>query len=178
MPTYDYECKACGHTFDELQSFSEPPLTRSTVVSVSRPITHAIAAVAATVPIAIRRLVSSVGEPRPESPVRYTRTGPGVPVTAVGSARVGEIARELYASGSEVHARAIRSVGLCIASLISATRTGVSAAAIHVPAIQLRGDGRRRCRRDAGDSQRPRVQATLLLALNRVSGGRHANAPG
>lgn len=28
MPTYDYECKACGHTFEELQSFSEPPLTK------------------------------------------------------------------------------------------------------------------------------------------------------
>ena len=28
MPTYDYECKACGHTFDELQSFSEPLLTK------------------------------------------------------------------------------------------------------------------------------------------------------
>ena len=28
MPTYDYECKACGHAFDELQSFSEPPLTK------------------------------------------------------------------------------------------------------------------------------------------------------
>src|SRR5258707_4668 len=28
MPTYDYECKACGHTFEELQSFSEPALTR------------------------------------------------------------------------------------------------------------------------------------------------------
>ena len=28
MPTYDYECTACGHTFDELQSFSEPPLTK------------------------------------------------------------------------------------------------------------------------------------------------------
>src|SRR6476661_9963072 len=28
MPTYDYECKACGHTFDELQSFSDPPLTK------------------------------------------------------------------------------------------------------------------------------------------------------
>jgi putative FmdB family regulatory protein len=27
MPTYDYQCKACGHTFEELQSFSEPPLT-------------------------------------------------------------------------------------------------------------------------------------------------------
>jgi putative FmdB family regulatory protein len=28
MPTYDYQCSACGHTFDELQSFSEPPLTK------------------------------------------------------------------------------------------------------------------------------------------------------
>jgi putative FmdB family regulatory protein len=28
MPTYDYQCNACGHTFDELQSFSEPPLTK------------------------------------------------------------------------------------------------------------------------------------------------------
>jgi putative FmdB family regulatory protein len=28
MPTYDYECSSCGHTFDELQSFSEPPLTK------------------------------------------------------------------------------------------------------------------------------------------------------
>jgi putative FmdB family regulatory protein len=28
MPTYDYECRACGHTFEELQSFSEPPLTK------------------------------------------------------------------------------------------------------------------------------------------------------
>ena len=28
MPTYDYECSACGHRFDELQSFSEPPLTK------------------------------------------------------------------------------------------------------------------------------------------------------
>lgn len=27
MPTYDYRCTACGHTFDELQSFKEPPLT-------------------------------------------------------------------------------------------------------------------------------------------------------
>jgi putative FmdB family regulatory protein len=27
MPTYDYECTACRHRFDELQSFSEPPLT-------------------------------------------------------------------------------------------------------------------------------------------------------
>lgn len=28
MPTYDYKCNACGHTFDELQTFSEPPLTK------------------------------------------------------------------------------------------------------------------------------------------------------
>ena len=28
MPTYDYECSACGHTFDELQSFSDPPLSK------------------------------------------------------------------------------------------------------------------------------------------------------
>lgn len=28
MPTYDYKCNACGHTFDELQSFSEAPLTK------------------------------------------------------------------------------------------------------------------------------------------------------
>jgi putative FmdB family regulatory protein len=28
MPTYDYECSGCGHTFDELQSFSDPPLTK------------------------------------------------------------------------------------------------------------------------------------------------------
>ena len=28
MPTYDYECTACGHNFDELQSFSEPVLTK------------------------------------------------------------------------------------------------------------------------------------------------------
>ena len=28
MPTYDYECTACGHAFDELQSFSDPPLKK------------------------------------------------------------------------------------------------------------------------------------------------------
>ena len=28
MPTYDYECDACGHHFDELQSFSDPVLTK------------------------------------------------------------------------------------------------------------------------------------------------------
>ncbi|MGC1853904.1 MAG: zinc ribbon domain-containing protein [Candidatus Aquirickettsiella sp.] len=26
MPIYEYECKACGHTFDMIQSFSEEPL--------------------------------------------------------------------------------------------------------------------------------------------------------
>ena len=28
MPTYDYECQACGHRFEELQSFSDPLLTK------------------------------------------------------------------------------------------------------------------------------------------------------
>ena len=28
MPTYEYVCDACGHTFDELQSFSDAPLTK------------------------------------------------------------------------------------------------------------------------------------------------------
>ena len=28
MPTYEYVCDACGHSFDELQSFSDPPLTK------------------------------------------------------------------------------------------------------------------------------------------------------
>ncbi|MBX9624574.1 MAG: zinc ribbon domain-containing protein [Gemmataceae bacterium] len=28
MPTYPYHCRACGHRFEELQSFSEPPLTK------------------------------------------------------------------------------------------------------------------------------------------------------
>ena len=28
MPTYDYKCSACEHTFDELQSFSDAPLTK------------------------------------------------------------------------------------------------------------------------------------------------------
>src|SRR5207253_6266567 len=28
MPTYEYECDACKNRFDELQSFSEPPLTK------------------------------------------------------------------------------------------------------------------------------------------------------
>ena len=28
MPTYDYECSACGHRFEELQTFNEAPLTK------------------------------------------------------------------------------------------------------------------------------------------------------
>lgn len=28
MPTYEYLCDACGHSFDELQSFSDDPLTK------------------------------------------------------------------------------------------------------------------------------------------------------
>jgi putative FmdB family regulatory protein len=28
MPTYDYACDACGHTFEEMQSFSEAPLKK------------------------------------------------------------------------------------------------------------------------------------------------------
>ena len=27
MPTYDYECKACGHSFDVFQSMSDEPLS-------------------------------------------------------------------------------------------------------------------------------------------------------
>lgn len=27
MPTYEYECKFCGHVFDAFQSMSDPPLT-------------------------------------------------------------------------------------------------------------------------------------------------------
>lgn len=27
MPTYDYECKSCGHSFDVFQSMSDEPLT-------------------------------------------------------------------------------------------------------------------------------------------------------
>ena len=26
MPTYEYECEACGHRFDEFQSFKDEPL--------------------------------------------------------------------------------------------------------------------------------------------------------
>jgi putative FmdB family regulatory protein len=28
MPTYQYECQACGHSFDELQSMSDPKLRK------------------------------------------------------------------------------------------------------------------------------------------------------
>jgi len=28
MPTYDYQCDACGHKFDEYQSINAEPLTR------------------------------------------------------------------------------------------------------------------------------------------------------
>ena len=28
MPTYEYQCDACEHHFDELQSFSDPELTK------------------------------------------------------------------------------------------------------------------------------------------------------
>jgi putative FmdB family regulatory protein len=28
MPTYEYECDACGHNFDEFQSMSEEPLKK------------------------------------------------------------------------------------------------------------------------------------------------------
>lgn len=28
MPTYEYQCDACQHNFDEMQSFSDAPLTK------------------------------------------------------------------------------------------------------------------------------------------------------
>jgi len=28
MPTYEYECKKCGHHFEKLQKMSEPPLKK------------------------------------------------------------------------------------------------------------------------------------------------------
>jgi putative FmdB family regulatory protein len=28
MPTYEYQCKNCGHVLEELQSFTEPPLVQ------------------------------------------------------------------------------------------------------------------------------------------------------
>ncbi len=27
MPTYEYQCKTCGHQFEQVQRFSDPPLT-------------------------------------------------------------------------------------------------------------------------------------------------------
>jgi putative FmdB family regulatory protein len=27
MPTYEYECKSCGHSFDAFQKMSDPPLS-------------------------------------------------------------------------------------------------------------------------------------------------------
>jgi putative FmdB family regulatory protein len=31
MPTYEYQCDACDHHLEELQSFSDPPLTKCPV---------------------------------------------------------------------------------------------------------------------------------------------------
>jgi putative FmdB family regulatory protein len=28
MPTYDYECQSCGHTFEAFQNMSDPPLKK------------------------------------------------------------------------------------------------------------------------------------------------------
>lgn len=28
MPTYEYECSACGHVFEELQNMTDPKLTK------------------------------------------------------------------------------------------------------------------------------------------------------
>ncbi len=28
MPTYDYECSACGHNFEEFQAMSEAPIKK------------------------------------------------------------------------------------------------------------------------------------------------------
>ena len=28
MPTYEYECQACGHAFEELQGMTDPKLTK------------------------------------------------------------------------------------------------------------------------------------------------------
>ena len=36
MPTYEYECKACGHHFDAFQSFSEKPLKKCVKCGKSR----------------------------------------------------------------------------------------------------------------------------------------------
>ena len=125
-------------------------------------------------PPAVRRL-------RVTRPPRAVR-----PRCAAAAARPPVPARPRVASApapsagrSVVHARAIRSVGRCIASLISATRTGVSAAAIHVPAIQS-------CEVTAAAE----ADATLAIVSVRMfrrrsssrsaerAGGRHANGAG
>jgi len=31
MPTYEYQCRNCGHELEEFQSMTEPPLTRCPV---------------------------------------------------------------------------------------------------------------------------------------------------
>lgn len=28
MPLYEYKCKKCGHSFEEMQKFSDPPLKK------------------------------------------------------------------------------------------------------------------------------------------------------
>jgi putative FmdB family regulatory protein len=28
MPTYEYQCEACNHAFEEIQSFNEPPVEK------------------------------------------------------------------------------------------------------------------------------------------------------
>jgi putative FmdB family regulatory protein len=36
MPTYEYQCDACEHNFDEFQSFSDPPLKKCPKCGKSR----------------------------------------------------------------------------------------------------------------------------------------------
>jgi len=36
MPTYEYQCDACEHNFDEFQSFSDPPLKKCPQCGKSR----------------------------------------------------------------------------------------------------------------------------------------------
>lgn len=36
MPTYQYQCKQCGHEMEEFQSITEPPLTRCPACSTDR----------------------------------------------------------------------------------------------------------------------------------------------
>ena len=77
---------------------------------------------------------SGLGHPCPEAPNRRRAAAAG----RRGAARLPRVAvavRLPSAGWSLVQARAIRSVGRCSASLSSVTRTGVSAAATHVPAI-------------------------------------------